>query len=336
LVALYITSLEKGSGKTAICAGLIKHLLDDGKKTGFSKPVVTGSKGSSNEATDNDAAFIKRLFALKEPADLLSPAFSDDNALKNGIKGVYTKLSQDKDVVIVEGATDQSQSSRDIAETLDARVIIVESYSQEPFKAADHYKDFGKRLLGVVFNKVPGNRIDSLRAEASARLDKTGVNILGVLPEDRALLALTVGELAEHIQGEMFSGAEEAAGLVENVMIGAMSIDSGLDYFGRKDNKAVVVKGERPDMQLAALETSTSCLILTGGEEPKPAVAYQAEEKSIPIIITKDDTITTIKTIEDTPGEIRFSQDSKLARITGLMERNFDFKAVYKGLGLAG
>ena len=77
MVALYVTSLEKGSGKTTICAGLGKHLLDDGKKIGFFKPVIADSKNPPMEGTDSDAAFIKRLFALKEPVDLLCPVLSD-------------------------------------------------------------------------------------------------------------------------------------------------------------------------------------------------------------------------------------------------------------------
>ena len=40
MVALYVTSLERGIGKTAVCAGLGKHLLSDGKKIGFFKPVI--------------------------------------------------------------------------------------------------------------------------------------------------------------------------------------------------------------------------------------------------------------------------------------------------------
>ncbi len=78
MVALYVTSLEKGSGKTAVCAGLGRHLLSDGKKIGFFKPVIADSKNLPMEGTDSDAAFIKHLFALEEPVDLLCPVFSEN------------------------------------------------------------------------------------------------------------------------------------------------------------------------------------------------------------------------------------------------------------------
>jgi len=336
LAALYVTSLERGSGKTTICTGLGKHLLNDGKKVGFFKPIITDSKSPPMEGTDSDAAFIKRIFALEEPADLLCPVFSAGGNLRSRIKEAYAKVSQAKDVVIVEGISDQSQASRDIVEALDAKVIIVAGYSKELLKAINSYKDFGGYLLGIVLNKVPRSQVEHVRGETSTQFDKAGVNILGVLPEDRALFTLTIGELAEHIQGEILSGAEKSAELVENLMLGAMCVDPGPEYFGRKANKVVVVRSERPDMQLAALETSTRCLVLTGNTAPNSAVLYRAEEKNVPIILARDDTIAIVTNIEDALGKTRFNQESKLPKLTEIIEQHFDFQTVYKGLSLAG
>ena len=117
-------------------------------------------------------------------------------------------------------------------------------------------------------------------------------------------------------------------------MLGAMTLDSGLDYFGRKDNKAVVVKGERPDMQLAALETSTRCLVISGGVAPIHAVLRSAHDKGVPIIVTKDDINATVSSIELALGKTRFNQEKKLPRLVEIMKRQFNFQALYKGLGL--
>ena len=62
MVALYVTSLEKGTGKTAVCAGLGKKLLSDGKKIGFFKPVIADNQNPLTEGLDGDAAFIKHIF----------------------------------------------------------------------------------------------------------------------------------------------------------------------------------------------------------------------------------------------------------------------------------
>ena len=59
-----------------------------------------------------------------------------------------------------------------------------------------------------------------------------------------------------------------------------------MTYFRRKPNKAVITGGDRADIQLAALETSTRCLILTGNLYPSPAVLNRAEELCVPVLLT--------------------------------------------------
>ncbi|GAH61283.1 unnamed protein product, partial [marine sediment metagenome] len=194
---------------------------------------------------------------------------------------------------------------------------------------------FGKHLLGVVINKVPRSKLEPVREEISAQLGEAGINVLGVLPEDRVLFTLTIGELAEHLQGKILNCAEKSAELVENFMLGAMVVDPGPEYFGRKNNKAVIIRGERPDMQLAALETSIKCLILSGDTAPIPSVLYQAEARKVPIILAKGDTVTLVATIEDALSQTRFNQEKKLPRLTEIMEQHFNFQAAYQGLGLA-
>ncbi|MFC1957890.1 DRTGG domain-containing protein [Chloroflexota bacterium] len=331
MAALYLTSLERGSGKTTICAGLGKHLLNDGKKVGFFKPVIADGKNPPAEDTDSDTLFIKRLLALDESPEVLCPVFNNGSDLTNRIREAYTRLSQGKDVVIIEGISEQHQTSPDIVAALDAKVIIVEGYSKELLKETRSYQDFGEHLLGIVLNKVPRRRLEQVRGETST----AGINILGVLPEDRVLFAMTMGELAEHIQGEILTGAEQSAELVENIMLGAKGVDSGLDYFGRKTNKAAVIESERPDMQLAALQTSTRCLVLTGDTALKPVVLHQAEEKNVPIILARDDIPTIITNIEAALSNSRFNQENKLSRLSEIMGQQFDFQAVYKGLVIA-
>ncbi len=332
MVALYVTSPYAGTGKTAVCAGLGRHLKGDSKKVGFFKPLVAEIK--SAEAIDSDAEFMKQVLALREPIDSLCPVIGGKGNITSKIKRAYARVSKGKDVVIVEGVWRQrprgkpAEASFEVVKALDARVIIVEPYSEKLSAATSNYKDFGEYMLGVVVNRVPRSQVKHLPKQLS------GVDIFGVLPEDRVLLGLTVGELAEHIQGEILNGAEKSSEMVEDFMLGAMTLDSGLDYFGRKDNKAVVVRGERPDMQLAALETSTRCLVVSGGVAPIHTVLRSANDKGIPIILTKGDTISTVNSIELALGKGKFNQEKKLPRLTEIIERQFNFKALYKGLNL--
>jgi BioD-like phosphotransacetylase family protein len=341
LAALYITSSQAGVGKTLVCAGLGRHLKGDGKKVGFFKPMVAAIKSPAEKAGDSDTEFIKRILALKEPLDSLCPFISGKGKLSSQIKPAYARVSKDKDVVIVEGIWRQRPGARpieasyEVVAALKAKVVVVEGYSPELFRAKflDKYSDFGEYLLGVVLNKVPGSQLEAVSEQLSAQ--GGGVDVLGVLPEDRALLGLTVGELAELIEGEILNGAEKSAELVESFMLGALTLDSGLYYFGRKNDKTVVVRVDRPDMQLAALETSTRCLVLSGDGSPIDAVRRSAEDKGIPIIVTKADITSVVNSVEQALGRSKFNQAKKLPRLAEIMKQRFDFKALYKVLGLA-
>ncbi len=213
-------------------------------------------------------------------------------------------------------------------------MIIVEGYSPEFSKAKllGRYGDFGEHLLGIVVNKVPIKRLEAF----SEQLSQGGeVNILGVLPEDRLLFGLSVGELAERVQGEIINDSRKSGELVENLLLGALTANPGPDYFGRKANKAVLLKADRPDMQLAALDTSTKCLVLSGDTPPIYAVRQGAEDKGIPIIVTRGDTAFVVNSLEQALDRAKFNQEKKLPRLAEIMKQQFDFPALYKGLGLS-
>ncbi len=339
MVALLIVSAEAAAGKTTIAVGLGRQLLDEGKKVGYLRPLVS-EKPSDSPAGDAD--FARQALNLTEEVGLLSPSLVGGKALADKVRQAYIEVSQNKDVVIVEGycgATPDdahSKAAYEIAEALKARVIVVENYAggQSAPQYAASYLGFGENLLGFILNKVPKRELKSACEELTSRVSGAEMRILGALPEERALLAFTVGELAEQINGEMLNNGEKSMALVESVMTGAMCVDSGLDYFGRKSNKAVVVRHDRPDMQMAALETATRCLVISGGGEPIDYVRFKAEEKNIPVIMTQNDTDTVIKHIEALLEGTRFHQDKKLNKLSEVMKANLDFKAIYAGLGL--
>ena len=323
MVALFIVSAGEAAGKTTICAGIGRYLLGEGKKVGFLKLSAAGG--------DVDAAFMKQVLNLTEAVDFICPPASGSGQVVEAC----SRVSRDKDIIIVEAASGATpEDNYETASKLKAKVIIVENYSDQP-KSIDVYKGFGENLLGVVLNKVPESRLESVRENASAKFGVAGINVLGVLPEDRALYALTIGELAETVQGKIFNNTEKSDELVENFMLGAMVVDSGLEYFGRKTGKAAVLRSDRPDMQLAALETPTRCLVLSGSASPPVySVLNKAENKGIPVISTENDASAIIAGVEDALGKSRFGQEKKFSRLTEILKQHLDLPTVNKGLGL--
>ena len=160
MAALIVTSPEKGSGKTVVCAGIGKLLQNAGKKVGYLKPVL------SDSGADSDAEFMKDILSLDEAKDLLSPVVSSKGNLAGSVKEAFNKVSPGKDVVIVEGDSEQYQVSGDIAKALDARTLIIKTYSGVPGEKTESYKEAGDSLLGVVINRVPETRLEQARSEA--------------------------------------------------------------------------------------------------------------------------------------------------------------------------
>jgi len=116
-------------------------------------------------------------------------------------------------------------------------------------------------------------------------------------------------------------------------MLGAMTLDSGIDYFSRQVNKAAIIRGERADMQLAALETSTKCLILTNNTRPLPVVVHHAESKKVPVMTIKKDTTGAIADIEQALEKTAFNSTQKLNKFENILEKYLDFEFLYSIVG---
>ena len=166
---------------------------------------------------------------------------------------------------------------------LTAGQAVYQDTSDKKYKLADADTQEKSKVAGIVLNGLTTYMGTQARSELIPELERQGIRVLGELPEDRRLLGVTVGELAQHLEGRFLVWEEGADNLVEHLMIGGLILDSGTAYFEQRENKAVVVRGDRPDIQMAALATPTSCLLLTGGKEPIEYVLYEAEQVEVPI-----------------------------------------------------
>jgi uncharacterized protein len=97
-------------------------------------------------------------------------------------------------------------------------------------------------------------------------------------------------------------------------MVAAMNVEQALSHFRLVKNKAVIVGGDQPDIQLAVLETSTRVLILTGHSRPNSMIEARAEERGVAIILSPHDTLTTVEKVEQFFGKTHFHQAEKVSR----------------------
>ncbi|MES0360342.1 MAG: DRTGG domain-containing protein, partial [Anaerolineales bacterium] len=144
----------------------------------------------------------------------------------------------------------------------------------------------------------------------------------------------TVTELIDVLHAKVLTEHASLDAYVETLTIGAMTADVALHRFREYTNKAVITGGDRTDIQLAALETSTTCLILTGNLQPSPLIVKQAEDFGVAILLVRDNTMETVEAIERIFGKTRLGQPDKLAEFESLFADNIDFDRLYQGLGL--
>ncbi len=344
MAALYVTSTGEAGGKSSLCAGLGRKLQAEGRRVGFLKPVSTRTDGG-----DRDAESMKQLLTLEEPVeslclvslnakDLAATVDEKEPPWLKEIEEAYAKVSRGKDVVLLEGAgdfkagSDAARVAGRIVEALKARAILIVGYEGdvEADQIVAAAKMLADSLLGVVINAVPERRMETAKAGIVPSLEQSGIKVLGVLPEDRALFSVTVGELAEHVGGSIVNSQDRSSELVESLMVGAMSVDSALSYLPLKANKAVITRGDRPDIQLAALETSTRCLVLTDNIDPTPGILGRALELEVPIVLVEGDTAGTMEALEGVFDRAVFSSERKVERLGRILEQHLDLEATYQ------
>lgn len=105
-------------------------------------------------------------------------------------------------------------------------------------------------------------------------------------------------------------------------------MDQALRYFRRSVNKAVITGGDRTDLALAALETSTSVLVLTGNIYPSVNVLSRAREAQVPVILVPHDTYTTVRMIESITGRIRPHDEKRIAAAKKVVEENVEWRKI--------
>ena len=334
MVVLYVTSDEEGAGKTSLCTTLAHELKSQGGRAAVVKPLPA----AAGSGEDPDPGIYHRLLGQPEtslPFRLSNGCLTEE--LVDDIKESCERLLEGQDLVLVEGTSDLSgEDAMRLVEALEAKVLVMTRYQAglcAP-NLAGWRRVFNDRVLGFVINGLTLYRSSDARARLLPSMKSEGLVSLGVIPEDRRLLGITVSQLASSLGGRFIVGEGFADRLVEHFMIGGMGLDSGELYFGLRDNKAVIVRGDRPDIQMAALQTPTSCLVLTQGIEPIEYVRYEAEEEEVPIIVVETDTLSTMASLNTVQERVGFDHPAKLQRFAELVRAHVDVATIWKELGL--
>lgn len=327
---IYLASVGTRSGKSVLSLGLAMNYPG---KVGFYKPFRENMVNWNGESMDQDAVLMAQVLKL-EGGEKLSPFMYDlfEPISLDQIVANYKDLSKGKEFMIIEGSRDFANgcshniSHLDIAEALDSPMILVSSPNHQSIDSIFMFKHLcderGIDLKGVVINRGT----DSKEREF---LEKKGVNVLGTIPTIPELRTFRVSEITEKMDAKVLAGEEGMDNIVEEVLVGAMSPQVAVRYMRRAKKKAVITGGDRTEIQLAALSTNTSCIILTGGITPIRTVTARADELKIPILLTNEDTLAAAEVIDHLIARIDPKDKEKIDIITKSIRNNVDLTKIW-------
>jgi BioD-like phosphotransacetylase family protein len=353
---LLIGSCEPFSGKSALVLGLARQLNQRGIRLRFGKPLATIlDPEASAPLLDADVQFIGATLGLAADQlipslQALTPATAEARLLAADLAAgpAFAAFQEQLAVapateqVLLEAAGSLSEgllyglSLPQLARSLGAAVVLVhlwhDSRSIDALLQAREL--LGDHLAGVVLNAVDPEAVAELESTVVPALERLGLTVFGVMPRSPLLRSVTVEELAKRLDARVLCCRDRLDLLVENLSIGAMNVNSAMEFFRRRRNMAVVTGADRTDIQLAALEASTQCLILTGAGEPLPQLLNRAEELEVPLLKVEQDTLTTVEVIEGAFGHVRLHESVKATYAVRLVEEHCSFDRLFSRLGL--
>lgn len=347
--SLYILGVA-GSGKISIALGLAIKFRQEGYRVSYFKPV--GSTLSATLRQDEDAVLMKQILEMQQPLDTIVPFMAGPSYLSGHrnsgdhlkkIRRSFDEISEGSDLVIIEGAGfpqimgSLGLDAASLALELGALPVFViriqNDFSLDQAIFINSYLETrGVPAYGNIFHNVPRPLLAKTEGVYKPILEERGYKTLGIIPKRPEITSPTVKEYYDVLGGEVLAGAEKFDRVVEDVVIGAMTIESALGYLRRAANKAVITGGDRSEVSLAALETSTSALILTGGLYPDVKVVARAEEKGVPVILVHYDTYTTIEKLSEVTRRIRANDEKAINTAVENIEKHVDWRNVLRAL----
>jgi BioD-like phosphotransacetylase family protein len=332
---LFLGSVVERSGKSMVTLGLAKNCP---RKVGYFKPFKEVVMSLDGRVVDQDAVLMRKALGLPYTEEELCPLTYDiiQPVDMGSIVAGFDRVKGTSEMMLVEGTRDVttgcmgSVSGMAIAQALDADVVLVSS-AQLPAldkicmlrRLMDQYP---LHFRGVILNKAEDLRMGKL-------LEKRGIRVLGSIPPIKELRTFRVSEIAEVVGAEVLVGETGMDAVVERVMIGAMTPDTAMTYMRRVARKALITGGDRADIQLAALSTDTSCLVLTGGLYPTKPVIAKAYEVGVPILVTRHNTLETAEMVDHLIARIDPQDGEKVRLISDAVKKYVDTAALFSERG---
>jgi phosphate acetyltransferase len=340
--AIYIASPEGDTGKSTIALGVLHRLAATVAKVGVFRPITR---------LGEDRDYILELLLSQATAGLpyedcvgvsYQQLHEDPDTAIGDIVDRYHRVADQCDAVLIVGsdytdvaAPSELSTNARIAANLGAPIVLaVKAKDRTPAQvaqivdiclaevAAQH-----AHTAAVVANRCEPGQMDAMAAALKQFEPKCYV-----LPEEPLLVAPSVAELQEAVEGTVIGGdpallSREAM----DVLVAGMTAEHVLERL--KEGVAVITPGDRSDVVLAVLSAhaaegfpSLSCVILNGGLELHPSISSLVSGLGLrlPIITTRFGTFETASRVASARGRVTATSLRKIDTALALMDSHVD------------
>jgi len=308
-----IASTRKNAGKTSIIIGLTEVLQ---KKCGYLKPIGDRLLYRKKRLWDYDSELLTHTLGINEKPEDISIGFEhaklrymyDEAGIREKLREQAALVAADKDVLFIEAGSGLNFASSihldalSLARHLDAKLILVVGGDEDEILdditfVKKHLACDEVQIAGVIINRVKD--VDDFTATYMAEIEALGVKVLGVLPYKQELTYMPVRYLVDHLFAKVIGGEGGLHKIVQSVFVGAMSVSAAVQNpLFKKENKMIITSGDRSDMILVALETDTSCVVLTNNTLPPANIVAKADAANVPMLLVPWDTYRTAQQID--------------------------------------
>ncbi len=361
---IFIAATEQNVGKTTTSIGLYATLRERFRSIGFIKPVGQRFIEVDGRRIDEDSVLIRDTFDTQVPIEDMSPIAvepdftrryieaSNGDHLVRRIRRSFDRASWEKQFAIIEGTGHAGVgsvfdlSNARVAKLLESKVILVTTggIGRPIDEAAVNHALFqreGVEVIGVVMNKVLPSKYDYIADFARRGFARIGLELLGVMPQERMLSEPTLVDVCGVIRGEVLAGSPDLRRRAGNVMIGAMQPANVLDRL--EDRTLLVVPGDREDIILAAIsfahapesiaDHSLAGLVLSESLRPAAAIMELIAAAPLPIIASPMDSYTIASRIHSMTVKTLPGDSEKIDRIQRLFSDHVDVNRILEKIG---
>ena len=315
--AIYITTNEPHSGKSAITLGMMSMLIGKATKVGYFRPII---EDTEDEKIDSHIQTVIDYFKLDIPYEN-AYAITKSKLIKEKNNGnidsvidliieKYKVLEDQFDYVLVEGTSFSGEGTAIeldinvlIAKNLGIPVTIVGSGENKSIEELidtlnltySTFRDKDVEVLAIIANKVNTDDKDLINIKLKNTFPDSILKF--EIPVVKGLDSPTFKEIIEELNGKLLFGEKNINNQVDSFSVGAMQLRNYLQHITEKG--LVITPGDRADIILGALQAnlsvnypSISGIVLTGGIIPEDTIMKLIEGLSdiVPIASVEEGT----------------------------------------------